>query len=76
MLRAGNDADLDFCHSYSPIDCYPKFPQIKRLLYIDFYGTSAEAELGLQGGWDKQGWFTGPSAAWRQGKGEDVSSMK
>lgn len=22
MLRAGNDADLNFCHSYSPIDCY------------------------------------------------------
>ncbi|OWK08118.1 hypothetical protein Celaphus_00008322 [Cervus elaphus hippelaphus] len=40
---------------------YPKFTQIKRLLYIDFYKTSEEAELGLQGGWDKQGWFTGPS---------------
>ena len=61
MLRAGNDADLDFYHSYSPIAFYPKFPQIKRLLYIDFYETSEEAELGLQGRWDKQGWFTGPS---------------
>ena len=76
MLRAGNDADLDFCHSYSPIDFYPKFPQIKPLLYIDFYGTSEEAELSLQGEWDKQGWFPGPSVAWRQWKGEDVRSMK
>lgn len=43
MLRAGNDADLNFCHSYSPIDCYQNSHRLTPL-YIDFYRTSEEAE--------------------------------
>lgn len=66
-LKAGNDADFDFCHR-PPTNTSHRSNVHCAEISME---TREEAELCPQGGWDKQAWFTGPSGmeimgSWRQ----------
>lgn len=56
-MKAGNDADFDFCHR-PPTNTSHRSNVHCAEISME---TSEEAELCPQGGWDKQAWFTGPS---------------